>query len=526
MGQDSFIHETTDGNVNLPQGENLTVYRKAGVPRAAADPGKPFQVLHPDGYIEPLGDGSGLASVLTDGTSIGGDGLLGNEITSLLWERGAGVNSIEQKNSGSVASGENAIAAGQNNSTASGDGSFALGDEVIASGRASNATGDETIASGPVSHAEGFQTTASGDQSHSEGNNTTSSGINSHAEGLSTTSLGEQSHAEGSNTDASGNNSHAEGSGGTASGDNSHVEGSGGTASGINAHSEGSSTVASAPNSHSQGLDTIASGEGSHSAGKGNGGNLVIASGDVSFNHSTAAAIQSDSEGLSSAILGGTDNNISAAGVNAFIGGGNGNLASGANSFVAGGTTNIASGANSFAGGTNAEAIGVDSHASGQGSGGFKVKATGDQSFNHSLAFLADSDILAGSGAILGGFDNNIGASGFNAFIGGGYGHNIDADAGAIIGGVGNVIAPLANGSVCISGVGNTAGNSGVVVLGGNNGDPGRSETAQGYTNMYRTRITGIQEFADDAAALAGGLTSRALYKTTAGGSSVVKVVA
>lgn len=58
MAQDAFIHQTADGNINLPKGENLSVYRKAGIARNAIDPTKPYQVLHPDGYIEPL-EGTG-----------------------------------------------------------------------------------------------------------------------------------------------------------------------------------------------------------------------------------------------------------------------------------------------------------------------------------------------------------------------------------------------------------------------------------------------------------------------------------
>lgn len=54
MGQDSFIHETTDANINTPKGENLTIYRKAGVARNAPDPTAPFQVKHPDGVLEPI----------------------------------------------------------------------------------------------------------------------------------------------------------------------------------------------------------------------------------------------------------------------------------------------------------------------------------------------------------------------------------------------------------------------------------------------------------------------------------------
>lgn len=65
MGQDSFIHETTPANINTPQGENLSVFRKAGIVRNPADAAAPFQVLHPDGYLEPLATAAGGAGVQT-----------------------------------------------------------------------------------------------------------------------------------------------------------------------------------------------------------------------------------------------------------------------------------------------------------------------------------------------------------------------------------------------------------------------------------------------------------------------------
>lgn len=62
MGQDAFIHEAADANINTPQGENLTVFRRAGIARNAPDPTAPFHVKHPDGVVEPIAAaGSGAA---------------------------------------------------------------------------------------------------------------------------------------------------------------------------------------------------------------------------------------------------------------------------------------------------------------------------------------------------------------------------------------------------------------------------------------------------------------------------------
>lgn len=54
MGQDSFIHEASEGNINTPQGENLTVFRKVEIARNPVDATAPYQVKHPDGYVEPI----------------------------------------------------------------------------------------------------------------------------------------------------------------------------------------------------------------------------------------------------------------------------------------------------------------------------------------------------------------------------------------------------------------------------------------------------------------------------------------
>lgn len=65
MGQDSFIHETDPANINPPQGQNLTVFRKAGILRNPPDAAAPYHVIHPDGYDEPLATATGGAGVQT-----------------------------------------------------------------------------------------------------------------------------------------------------------------------------------------------------------------------------------------------------------------------------------------------------------------------------------------------------------------------------------------------------------------------------------------------------------------------------
>lgn len=65
MGQDAFIHEALPANINTPQGENLTVFRKAGILRNPPDAAAPFQIMHSDGYIEPLAPAAGGAGVQT-----------------------------------------------------------------------------------------------------------------------------------------------------------------------------------------------------------------------------------------------------------------------------------------------------------------------------------------------------------------------------------------------------------------------------------------------------------------------------
>lgn len=65
MGQDAFIHETAPANINLPLGENLTIFRKATILRNPPDAAAPFQVVHPDGYIEPIATATGGAGVQT-----------------------------------------------------------------------------------------------------------------------------------------------------------------------------------------------------------------------------------------------------------------------------------------------------------------------------------------------------------------------------------------------------------------------------------------------------------------------------
>lgn len=59
MAQDSFIHETADANIDVPKGENLTVFRREGIARNPIDALAPFHVVHPDGYVEPIASAGG-----------------------------------------------------------------------------------------------------------------------------------------------------------------------------------------------------------------------------------------------------------------------------------------------------------------------------------------------------------------------------------------------------------------------------------------------------------------------------------
>lgn len=83
MSQDAFIHEAADANINTPQGENLTVYRKAGVARNAPDPTVPFQVKHSDGVLEPIvGAGGAAFNYSVAVVSVAGPGNTSMELTA------------------------------------------------------------------------------------------------------------------------------------------------------------------------------------------------------------------------------------------------------------------------------------------------------------------------------------------------------------------------------------------------------------------------------------------------------------
>lgn len=471
MGQDSFIHETSEANINRPKGENLTIFRKEGVARVAADPAAPYQVMHPDGYIEPLGGGGGggitpfiigdidastepdypAASageayrIIVSGKIGGAAGIIveqgdqdqedGDIIYALednpggdqatvgtswtiwegeeirLFERGVGVNSIEQRYSGSTANGVNAIAVGLNTS---------------ADGANSHAEGQTTLASGAQSHAEGFSTTASGDNSHAEGLTTTASAAQSHAEGLNTQATNDNAHAEGFGTLASGAQSHAEGLSGVSSGPSSHAEGRQSTASGEASHAEGRSTVASNDNAHSEGLFTIASGDQAHAEGE------------------------------------------------------------------------------------RTSATGANSHSGGLGVVGFLVIASGPNAFNHSEAIDVASNASGRGSAILGGYQSNTPGE-FSSVIGG-QSHTANGLNSHIAGGMSHTTDINSDNSACVGGTSNTIGPSGTrsVIIGGT----GRTENVIDYVNVPNLRVSTTPNYADNATALANGLTLGAVYRT------------
>lgn len=77
--QDSFIHNLLVANINLPKGENLTVVRQSNIARNPADLTKPFQVQHPDGYLEPLDTAPNLGALNSFGYFYGLTAGTGNE---------------------------------------------------------------------------------------------------------------------------------------------------------------------------------------------------------------------------------------------------------------------------------------------------------------------------------------------------------------------------------------------------------------------------------------------------------------
>ena len=90
-------------------------------------------------------------------------------------------------------------------------GAVSFGLETQAQGMASVSQNMFTSAIGDYSHAEGYGTKTNGTASHAEGNQTIANGDYSHAEGNQNTSEGISSHAEGNQNIAIGDYSHAEG---------------------------------------------------------------------------------------------------------------------------------------------------------------------------------------------------------------------------------------------------------------------------------------------------------------------------
>lgn len=123
-----------------------------------------------------------------------------------VFEKGPGENSVQQKGTDAVASGNASFAVGQFN-IAFGDYSCACGENNIAAGANSHAEGKETIAGDPenpntagkgkAAHAEGYKTKATVDFAHAEGNYTTANGNASHTEGYYTVANNSVEHAEG-----------------------------------------------------------------------------------------------------------------------------------------------------------------------------------------------------------------------------------------------------------------------------------------------------------------------------------------
>lgn len=294
-------------------------------------------------------------ALIYDGTNIVSTGSTGSIPTSGdLWSASTGTDSIIANNgSGNEATNNRALAGGFS-TLASGDTSASWGINTTAGGQASHAEGRDSIASGLYSHAEGQGTLASGDESHAEGNKNLASGnashaeggiynnedstptdgptsattYSAHAEGDRTLASGWSSHAQGSNTTASGYYAHSEGLSTTSSAEASHAEGALTTAAGANSHAEGFRTIASGASSHAENRYTLAFGQGSHAGGEGSSpGSEVTASGRTSFAHFriTSLSGRRGSYADYSAILGGTDHNISNDDTSSAILGGSGN---------------------------------------------------------------------------------------------------------------------------------------------------------------------------------------------------------
>jgi len=210
----------------------------------------------------------------------------------VVFEKGRGTDSAQQKHGSNDAHGELSVSEGSDTDSG-GFASHAEGDTTHATGDSSHSEGLDTVAEGNNSHAEGNYTYAVGDDSHAEGDNATSEGENSHAEGYKTYAFGANSHIEGRSQSkasettaakdasgvvsdwnstkfamAKGHSSHAEGFNGLSLGDYSHVEGANNIAWGSQSHSEGSTNTAYGLESHAEGLQTYAFGANSHTEGR------------------------------------------------------------------------------------------------------------------------------------------------------------------------------------------------------------------------------------------------------------------
>lgn len=164
----------------------------------------------------------------------------GGEIGDSLWETGTGLNSVQTKNTDSLADGDYSVAEGQETRTGdlnASESTIEIDDQVNSTFGPSHAEGFATLAKPMSSHAEGYKAQAIGFASHAEGNSTQAKGINSHAEGVSSWTMppdgdaiplwrdGYAAHAEGHMTTAGGRASHVEGDNTVANNPSEHAEG-------------------------------------------------------------------------------------------------------------------------------------------------------------------------------------------------------------------------------------------------------------------------------------------------------------
>ena len=198
-----------------------------------------------------------------------------------------------------------------------------------------------------AAHAEGIGTKAQNYTAHAEGKDTKALGEYSHAEGRGTVAQ-YAAHAEGKNTKAEGEESHSEGMNTKALGNHSHAEGDITEATNYNAHAEGYFTKATGNSSHAEGGKWV---KGATGAARVNGG---TANGDGSHAEGGKTTSEGDFSHAEGYLTIANANNSHAEGQNSRTGG--------ETRPSIGGTTGAQ---NSHAEGSGTWAIGLGAHSEG-----------------------------------------------------------------------------------------------------------------------------------------------------------------